>query len=433
MHTDYKEKQKNKKALFLLLMLGVFGFIAFKFTKVKDIVAVDNNVQQTSCPDDIVDKSPSESNMVVFNLEDDGSLTDISPGVLGTDDGPGCGVGNTLYAADSACVLEGARPTLNINGKFYVSSDASIEMTSITAPLWVLTGSSNVKNSDGEIDDETQYIPPANKVVKKKLLEVNLPPGDLHDETVKNAVKDTNNKTPYSVEYEVSVNGGDAATDTMTINKYAENNCGDKCDSDASTNPRQSNESSKVLKGAFYDFPGQTEEDTSSQVLQVEGICKNVDQSMVIGVSVCKNRFKLLTGIISSLFPSSDWSQCRNSNSNDDPDDDDNGCIKAETIAVKISPMFKETNAFTGTRTKVGMDPESASNYQTVYVVTDCHANVADRDVVVKCMWDASYLFNERKAAEFDDLGESETPTVEEYKAILQKASTRSESDLQSM
>lgn len=433
MHTDYKEKQKNKKALFLLLMLGVFGFVAFKITKVKDIVAVDNKTQEASCADDIVDESPADSNMVVFNLEEDGSLTDISPGVLGVNDGPGCGVGNTLYAADSACILPTARPTFNINGRQYVSAEASIEMTEIYAPLWVLVGSFNIKNSDGEIDDETQYIPSANKVVKEKLLEVNLPPGELHDEVVNNAVNDPKNKTPYSVEYSVSVNDGDEATDTMTVKETADNNCGDDCDSDASTNPRQSNESSKVLKGAFYDFPGQTEEDTNTQILQVEGICQNVDESLVIGISVCKNRLKLISGIISTLFPSSDWTQCKNSNSNDDPDDNDDGCIKAETIAVKISPMFKETNAFTGTRTKIAMDPESASDYKTVYVVTNCHANVASRDVIVKCMWDMSYLFNERKAAEFDDLGESETPTEEEYKAILARESTRSEDDLKPM
>ncbi len=434
MHTDYKEKQKNKKALLLLLMLGVFGFVAFRFTKVKDIIAVNNATQATSCTDDIVDKTPSDSNMVVFNLEDDGSLTDISPGVLGTEDNQnGCGVGNTLYSAESACILPNAKPTFNINGKFYVSSDASIEMTKITAPLWVLTGSFNIKNSDGQIDDETQYIPPANKVVKKKLLEVNLPPGELHDEAVDNAVKDLKNKTSYSVEYKVSVDGGSEETDTLTVNKYADNNCGEKCDSDPSTNPRQSNESSKILKGAFYDYPGQTEEDTDTQILQVDGICKNVDQSFVIGVGVCTNRFQLFLGSLATLFPSSDWTQCRNSNSNDDPDDNDNGCIKAETIAVKISPMFKETNAFTGTRAKVAMDPESASDYNTVYVVTNCHANVADTDVTVKCLWDASYLFNERKAAEFDDLGESETPTVDEYKAILQRESNRSESTLKLM
>jgi hypothetical protein len=132
----------------------------------------------------------------------------------------------------------------------------------------------------------------------------------------------------------------------------------------------------------------------------------------------------MLAGRLGNLFPSTNWGSCNSG---------EEGCISTADIAVKISPMFDEANSYTEMRNKTAMDPISARNYETVYVITSCEANVSvnggmPKAIPVKCIWDMSYLFNLRKSAEFDDAGGSETPTVEEYKKFLEsESSTRTD------
>ena len=429
MYTEHNQTKKNKKALLLLLVLGVFGVVAFKYTKVKDIKASDSNTEAATCATDVVDNS-YESNAIFLNMDENGAITDVTPttgSVLGTDSVSNCKIGSKVYSGQSACILENAKSRLSVNGKKYVSADAQISMTSITAPIWVLIGSFNVQDSNGKLTNENQYIPPAGGVNKDLMIERTTAPGVLHDEVVAGVIEGAVKNEAYSVKYTIST-GAKNGSDNLTINKYAENNCGELCNNEANSNPDKSNKSSKYLENSLYSYPGQEEEEVPT-TLQIDGICENTDTADVLGVPACVNTWALITGTISSLFPSSDWTKCSAS-----VEDNDDGCIKAETIAVKISPMLKETNSFTEKRVKTAMDPESSSIYETVYLITRCQANVAGVSTPVNCIWDMSYLFNERKAAEFDDVGGSDTPTVEQYKAILKKESTsRPESDLISM
>ena len=159
--------------------------------------------------------------------------------------------------------------------------------------------------------------------------------------------------------------------------------------------------------------------------LHIEGECKDISAvDFNLYTTGCVNVGQVLLGLFGSVFPSSDWTNCG---------EGEDGCINAEDIVLKISPMFKATNRFMLTRNKTAMSPESSSSYKSVYVTTPCKINVANKTVSVKCAWDLSYLFEERKAAEFDDAGGSETPTHEEYVRFLQNESLTREDALISM
>jgi len=422
MYTENNQTKKNKKPLLLLIVLGVFGFVMFKFTDVKNIVAKDNNSEASTCATTVVDNS-YESNSVFLNISENGNITDVTPqkvstgNVLGTTSGGGCAGGVNKYSADSACTLPDSEANLTVKG--YVSTDAPIVMTSIIAPIRLLSGAFNIQDSNGNITNESQYYPAAGGVIKDKMVEINTAPGELHDETVSEVIDGAVKNKAYTTEYTISTEGESGSKD-FTVNQRADNNCGALCDSTVNANPDESNKKATVIKDILYTYPGQTEE-SSGTTLQLEGTCKNTDTMdlKTAAISVCYNLVNVISGTLGTLFPSADWTNC---------DANEEGCVNAATIAVKISPMFKETNDLTGTRAKVGMNPESSSTYESVYVITQCKANVANVSVPVKCIWDMSYLFHERKTAEFDDVGGSDTPSVSQYKNfLLQESSTRTD------
>lgn len=410
MYKENNPKKKNIKALFLLVVLTVFGVVVFKYTRVNEISAdTTKETEVSSCSSDVVDNS-YESDDTFLSIDNEGVVTDVTPKVLGTST---CTAGVNQYTGESACTLEQTRSTVSLQG--WVSSDASITMTEITAPIRLLSGKFSVRDSNGNITLEDPYYPPAGEVNKEKLVTIKTAPGELHDEVLNETVNNAVRKEAYSAEYTVDT-GGESGSDTLTINQYAENDCGDKCDNEANSNPDSSNKTSKFLSSS-YSYPGQAdEEESGDNGIKIEGVCKNTDTlDTVLGITVCWDLKEIIKGTFGSLFPSSDWTSC---------DSEEEGCINAETIAVKISPMFKETNKFTEIRNKATMDPDSASNYKSVYVITACKANVAGKSTNVKCIWDMSYLFNIRKSAEFDDVGGSNTPTVEQYKEFLREESS---------
>jgi hypothetical protein len=423
MYSEYKQKKKNKKALLLLFALGVFGFFAFKYTKVKDIAAEDNTTEAAACTTTVTDNS-YESNSVFLDIGGNGSITEVKPqqgSVLGVNSN--CGIkGINKFTGESSCIFQNARSTFSLNGKKYVSKGASIVMDIITVPIFPLSGSFNVENNLGNLTKQNGYIPPAGKVNKTIQIEANTTP-DEHDQVVADVIEKQPKNVAYSTKYTVSTDGKQGS-DEVTIGSVAKNNCGALCDNEANNNPAVSNASSKWLGSSFYKTPGQVAEEQKNKSegqSSIEGDCANSDMAEWLGFPVCVNVVSVVAGALGSLFPSSDWTQCSEDGESDE------GCVKSETISIKISPMFTETNEFTQERNKTQMDPDSSASYQSVYVVTQCHALVAGMGVPVKCIWDLSYLFHLRQAAEFDDTEEGETPTVEEYKAYLEKQSARTD------
>ena len=430
MYKEYHSKKKNISPLFLLVILVGFGFVVFKFTQVKEISA--DTTQETeveSCSADVVDNS-YESDRTFWYLEDDGTVTDVTPkgNVLGTTST--CAAALNKYSNSSACVLDEdtssslTNQTPSLSGR--VNASANIEMAIINAPIVLLSGSDNVQDSVGNLNSSNGYWAPGGKAIKNVMIESSTTPGEEHDEVKKEVIEASVKDEPFSAEYEASIST-DSGGDEFTIDKETENNCGELCDNESNINPDLSNKASTRLYGTNYALPGYTNEsetDDAEEVLQVEKSCTEVDSFDLnkVAIPVCFSAVELIKGTFGELFPSSDW-QCEN----DEGEETD--CINAEDIAVKISPMFDQTNEYMDTRNREQMDPELASSYKPTYVITKCVASVGGRLVDVKCVWDLSYIFHERQAAEFDDIKSGETPSLEEYKTYLAKESAERQND----
>ena len=432
MYKENNPKKKNIKALFLLIALVGFGLLVLKFTKVKEIAAdTTEETEATSCPSDVVDNS-YESDGTFWYLEDDGTIVDVTPQgkVLGTGTTSICVAALNKYSNSSACVLDETTSSNLTNQKpsltGRVSSSANIKMAIINAPIVLLSGSDNVQDSNGNLTSSNGYFPPAGKAVKNVMIESSTTPGEEHNEVKRKIIEEAIQEEPYSAEYEVSIDT-DSGGDEFTIDKETENNCGALCDNESNTNPDLANKASTRLYGANYALPRyslESDEGDVEEILQVEKTCSKVDSFDLnsLAIPVCFDAVEIIKGAFGTLFPSSNW-QC----TNDEGKETD--CINAEDIAVKISPMFDQTNKYMETRNKEQMDPELASSYKPTYIITKCVANVGGKLADVKCVWDLSYLFHERQAAEFDDIKSGETPSLEAYKSYLAKESAERQND----
>lgn len=427
MYKENNPKKKNIKALFLLIVLTVFGVVVFKYTRVNKISAdTTQNTEVSSCSADVVDNS-YESDGTFWYLQDNGAITDVTPNVLGTNT---CRSGINSYTSDSACLLDDNTSSSLTNQKpslsGRVNADATITMAVINAPIVLLSGNDNVQDSNGNLTSSNGYFPPAGKVVKNVMIESSTTPGEEHDDVVNNVINDSVKEEPYNAEYEVSIDA-ESGGDEVTIDKETENNCGALCDNESNTNPDLSNKASARLYGTNYALPRYSLESNEGDVeetIQVDKTCSKVDSFELndLAIPVCFNIVEIIKGTFGTLFPSSDW-KCEND------DGEQTNCVNAEDIAVKISPMFDQTNKYLDTRNKEQMDPELSSTYKPTYVITKCTANVGGKLIGVKCVWDLSYLFHERQAAEFDDIKSGETPSLEEYKTYLAKESAERQND----
>ena len=422
MYKENNPKKKNVKALFLLIVLTAFGVVVFKFTKINKISAdTTQETEASSCSADVVDKSYEES-PVFINLSENGS---VSPSTTDTKNVLGamtCSVANNSYTASSACTLPSSTGKVSLQG--WVSSTAEIDMTSITVPVRLLSGIFSVHDSNRKITMLNPVYKPAGEQFDDRQILVNTTPGDGSQSVKANVLEGSVQKDAYSVRYTISTEGDEGGGDAG-ISEYSSNDCGELCNNPDNSNPEKSNLIANNLKNYFYDFPGEKDKEEEDTV-RINGLCEGVKEVSIQDPSVtgCFSFWKTLVGTFGSLFPSSDWTSCN---------DKEDGCVKSEDIVVKMSPMFKETNSFMNTRNKTAMDPGTASNYKSYYIVTNCRANVSGKSVDVKCLWDMSYLFEELKAAEYDDAGESDTPSETQYIRFLQEESTNRTDPLYTM
>lgn len=397
----------------LCMLIGVsfFAFLCVKYSKLEVVSSVGLSNVQSKTSENITDNTTDQSIPIVFMQDENGNLTDISPSVLGSS--TSCSTPKNTYSADSACTL--TNNNVSVDGTNWVSSTAEIKLESVSVPYRLLSGTYSIKDSNKDISLDYAYYPSAGNVTTWKDVSLITPPGELYDDAKKKVVYDTVKDEAYSTQYTVSTDGSDGSG-AITIDQAASNDCGTKCDAEENSNPSAGNVASNIKNSSLYKYPGEGEESEETKKLVIAGTCKNSDNFSLETKTAtgCLDVLEWLRGTIGSLFPSSDWTQCSANKE---------GCVKAEDIAVKISPMFNNTNDYTTTQAKLGMDPKSASSYQQVYVITKCIASVGGKNVDVKCVWDMSYLFDKRQIAEFDDVGGSNTPTVAQYKAYLEDQS----------
>lgn len=315
----------------------------------------------------------------------------------------------------------------------YVRKNAKIKLASVQMPLVLMSGSKAVKDSNRKITSETGVYKPAGEQFTEEEEKRDKYP----NEDASSYIESKPFSTRYSVAYEQAQDSADEGD--IVVSKKIKNNC-EYCNNKSNVNPDKTNKISEFLYNVRMKIPGGNEVDTSMDE-EIQS-CSKKDTFRQIDSEYEACRIGPVEGAIASLqqlMPSSILDTCKLGYSLDKdgrrvPPDDD--CIRTEDIIIKISSMFGSetvcekgvcTNAYMTARNKIAMAPTSASGYSdNVYYLTPCKAYVDGDLTDVRCAWDLSYLFKERKVEEFDDIGNEKTPSKSAYdEYLLEEAGSR--------
>ena len=320
-----------------------------------------------------------------------------------------------------------------------VSKNSTVKLIEVTIPLELFSGS-NVKDSNRKITSTTPVYKPAGEQIDEKVANVMLPPGTEINE-YKASVKDRPFSTPYSTAF-----GQKADTNSeegeVVVDKKIVNNC-EHCRNKSNVNPDKSNKISEFMKDSLYRAPAEKAQVKASDAIES---CSNEDK-FVEWTNTNRKACALSTITVAieliKSIPESIWSECKGT-----PRYDENGnliprsedCIYPEDIIIKMSSAFGSdrecpdgvcTNSYMNTRNKVAMAPVDSSGYtDKVYYTTTCKVIIEGKVYTVKCAWDMSHLYKERKFSEYDDFPSIEsTPSEDAYTKFLLEDGTRRSSE----
>ena len=427
------------KPIFLLLVMTVitlcivFVVNQFKDTSkyvkpvegAKEVKIVENSVALVSSSDTTVAQRVEEANVEGIVLA--GSIGSCKE-ALKIQSYSVC----ERSASDSIDVAQGTR-----SGDM-ISKDASIILLEAPIPLELLAGS-GVKDSNRKLTSTTPVYKPAGEQIDEKLANNILIPGKQIIE-YKSWIANRPFSTIFST---IFGNAGKTSQGgEIVVDKTIRNNC-EECRNPSNVNPDKSNKISEFMNDSLYRTPGEKGTVKASDAIESCGQndrfidWSNNERKMCHMAPPAATIALIKTGITDGI-----WNKCRglgvDANGNPIPPGDE--CMFVEDIIIKIGSVFGSdrecpdgvcVNKFMNTRNKIALSPTSASNYSDkVYAVVNCKVAVAGKPFTVKCAWDISHLFKERKFAEYDDLPDIEkTPSVDSYKNFLEEEASRRSSE----
>lgn len=416
----------KKGGLYFLIALSMFGYFLYKQTKAINFLDVQNDNPSLCQPNtNIVTSTTNDGKDIYLVIQKDGSTKEVTPKLVlesGYVLGEGDSTGNCRDVQNSFDDATACEWTSSAKADFkggdrkgtLVSKSAKIELIKVVAPLVLLSGKDTVKDSNRSLTLEDPVYKPAGEIFTDKDVYVNTPPGTLQSKA-KAEIVDGSKKGVFGAEYTLSLatNTSKGETGEAVISKKIVNSC-ESCNNESNINPEKSNNSALLLNSKNR-FPGQSyeEEKDSNNGIEIKGECENIDTIPVSpkdGI-LCLDVFKAFTATITSVFSALKWDECNA--------EDSDGCISTEDIVIKMSPLFKESNEYLETTNKIAKDPGTAGKYNSKYILTDCSVSIGGKISTVKCAWDMAYLFHERELAEYDDTGESNTPSEEEFEAYI--------------
>ncbi|NLZ24209.1 hypothetical protein GX888_00455 [Candidatus Dojkabacteria bacterium] len=350
-----------------------------------------------------------------------------------------CGAGEYTYIkSDSACQYDGtaeveftkeagASEVEASDDSTLVSIDASILLAEVTVPLELLSGI-EVADSNRMITTDTPTLKPAGEQVESRIANVLLPPGQQIEEH-----KSWDEDKPFIFDFWTAFTDllskkaeeGQIGVETEIVNECPE------CNNASNVNPDKSNKISEFLYDSIHKFPGERDNLTEEDVEENYEECKNqifvkwsgeYKACKISKVAEAVERYKQITAW-GLLLEGWTHFKCEVLGHPD--------CVKVEDIVIIMDSPFGSdkgclegsacTNAFMEVRNKTALPPQTelVSKY---YYTTPCEAYIqgVPGKSKIRCAWDKSYLFKERKFNELDDLPTVEsTPTDEEYNDFL--------------
>jgi len=399
----------------LLCLLIVMTVNVFKKnTKVPYIQNISN--QEISKEESVID---------TFEIQDVGSVEDMSKGsVLAAGDSPSkfvCPSSTVKIESQSVCTQTsstGVNYTGGVKTGSYVKKSSTITLSRVKVPLELYSGM-DVKDSNRSITSQTPTFKAAGEQIDEITVSTQLPPNTQVEEYTS-----WQENKPFSTSYSLtSAEGENIAPSNegeLGVDKKLVNNC-EHCNNESNINPSKSNAMSTVMYNKVYRTPGEANSVTEKDVIE------SCDSSATFEVWDSDNYDGCYLSIVEraialiASFSDSLWNNCQaNPNSGD--------CISTEDIIIIMtSPFGSEedcigttcTNAYMNIRNNSALAPLSNKEGKFYYTTT-CYAIIEGREFPIKCAWDMSHLYKERKVSELDDLpGIESTPTKEEYNKFL--------------
>jgi hypothetical protein len=317
-----------------------------------------------------------------------------------------------------------------------ISKDAQIVLIDAPIPLELFAGS-DVKDSNRKLTTTTPIYKPAGEQLDEKLANNYLTPGTQIDE-----YKPWSAMSPFSTTVSTifGKSGKTSQEEEVVVEKTIRNKC-ENCNNPSNVNPDKTNKISDFLNDSTYRVPGEKDKVQVSDAIESCG-----DDSKVTFVEwpnddrkMCRMNVPAMTiALIKTGITDGIWDKCRGMamDENGIPISPSDDCIFVEDIIIKVGSVFGSdaecpdgvcTNKYMNTRNKTALSPVDSSSYSDkVYYTTNCTVALAGKPVKVKCAWDVSHLFKERKLSEYDDLPSIEsTPSKGAYQEYLQGEATR--------
>ncbi len=430
----YGDKLKPIFLLFTMILtsLGiVFVVNQFKDTskyvkpvgRAMEVKIVENSTALVNNSDTTIPQKVSEDNQGI---------------VLSTEATNSCAQAIVKIQSYSVCSRSGTADqdykTGNRSGNT-VSKNSTVKLIEVTIPLELFSGS-EVKDSNRKITSSTPVYKPAGEQIDEKVANVMLPPGSNINE-YKSSVKDRPFSTPYSTAFEqkaeTNSEEGEVIVDKKIINKC------EHCRNKSNVNPDKSNKISEFMKDILYRPPAEKSQLKASDAVEsCSAQDKFVEWTNTNRKACALSTVTVAIELVKSI-PDSIWNECKggvkyDQNGNPIPPSED--CIFPEDIIIKMTSAFGSdrecpdgvcTNAYMNTRNKVALAPVDSSGYSDkVYYTTACKVIIEGKVYTVKCAWDMSHLYKERKFSEYDDLpGVESTPSKDSYTIFLQDEGKR--------
>lgn len=310
-----------------------------------------------------------------------------------------------------------------------VSKNSTVKLIEVTIPLELFAGS-DVKDSNRKLTDTTPINLSAGNMFDDKIANGQLPPGVQISE-YKPSVKNRPFSMPYSTAFEQKANINSEEGEVVQDKKLGGYKC-EHCKNESNVTPHRTNQLSTFMVDILYRTPGEKNQVKAEDAIES---CSDKDDFIEWNnnnrKSCALSTVTVAVELIKSI-PESIWSECKggvkyDQNGNPIPPSED--CIFPEDIIIKMTSGFGSdrecpdgvcTNKYMNTRNNVALAPIDANKTNKQYFTTACKVIIEGKVYTVKCAWDMSHLYKERKFSEYDDLpGVESTPTKDQYTRYL--------------
>lgn len=428
-----KIAKEKTNAVLLLIGMTIFSvgvvFVVDQF-RGDEYVLANENPQESIVVEDTLPLANETDTTIPQKVTQDQAAMVLSSSGTGVNS---CLPSQVEITSYSFCTKDGAGDVDYKEGSRsgdLVSKNTKVTLVTVYVPLELFSGS-NVKDSNRKITTKTPIYKPAGEQIDEKIANTLLIPGEQI-----NDYKSSVQNKPFSSRYSLSFGqneGTPAEEGKVVVDEKLINDC-EQCRNKSNPNPDKSNKISTFMKDTLYRTPGEKE-----QLAESEGIeaCSNEDKFIewesTNRKACAMDKVTVAIELIKKI-PSALWDECTIAKLNPATNEEfyTANCIDPEKIIIKMSSVFGSdeecldgicTNSYMNTRNKIALSPEDSSKESgKVYYTTPCQVIVdgKTKPYTVKCAWDMSHLFKERKFSEFDDLPDIEkTPSFSAYDTFL--------------